>query len=59
MVFMSRGGNMLQLGFSLYPENYPLQTSLDYINLLAKYGAKRMFLSLLQIGTDDSGYFQK
>ncbi|MTB64846.1 DUF871 family protein [Streptococcus sp. zg-86] len=48
---------MLTLGFSLYPEKYDLKHSLDYIDLLARYGAKRLFMSLLQLsdGMDDYG----
>lgn len=42
---------MLALGFSLYPEKYSLEQSLDYIDLLAKYGAKRLFMSLLQLSS--------
>ncbi|WP_161978897.1 DUF871 domain-containing protein [Streptococcus sp. S784/96/1] len=48
----------MELGFSMYPEQYPLQTSFEYINMLADYGAKRLFLSLLQIDTDSSDCFQ-
>lgn len=40
---------MLAFGFSLYPEKYDLKQSLDYIDLLAQYGAKRLFMSLLQL----------
>lgn len=40
---------MLNFGFSMYPEKYPLETSIDYIDLMVSYGARRLFLSLLQI----------
>lgn len=52
---------MLALGFSLYPEKYDIKQSLAYIDLLAKYGAKRLFMSLLQLtdGMDDySSFYQ-
>ncbi len=43
---------MVQLGFSIYPENYSLEESKAYIDLLGRYGARRMFMSLLQLGGD-------
>lgn len=48
---------MVNLGFSLYPEQYGLQSSLDYIDLLLKYGANRLFLSLLQLEGDNQTNF--
>lgn len=41
---------MVQFGFSIYPENYSLEESKAYIDLLGCYGARRMFMSLLQLG---------
>ncbi|EHC03677.1 DUF871 domain-containing protein [Streptococcus suis] len=41
---------MVQFGFSIYPENYSLEESKAYIDLLGRYGARRMFMSLLQLG---------
>ncbi|MER0122349.1 MupG family TIM beta-alpha barrel fold protein [Streptococcus sp. ZJ100] len=49
---------MLALGFSLYPEKYDLKQSLVYIDLLAKYGAKRLFMSLLQLSDGMGDYGQ-
>ncbi|HEL2401967.1 TPA: DUF871 domain-containing protein [Streptococcus suis] len=43
---------MVQFGFSIYPENYSLEESKAYIDLLGRYGARRMFMSLLQLGGD-------
>lgn len=39
---------MPQLGFSLYPENHSIEEVYAYINLLHRYGAKKMFMSWLQ-----------
>lgn len=49
---------MVNLGFSLYPEKYSLQSSLDYIDLLSRYGANRLFLSLLQLEGDNQNNFE-
>lgn len=49
---------MLQFGFSLYPEYHELEVSLDYIDLLARYGASRLFISFLQVAGDFSDRFQ-
>lgn len=43
---------MVKLGFSLYPERHSLDKSLAYIDLLSRYGAQRLFLSLLQFGEE-------
>ncbi|WP_165436964.1 DUF871 domain-containing protein [Streptococcus ruminantium] len=48
---------MVQLGFSIYPEHYSLQDSQEYIHLLHRYGARRMFLSLLQLATSKPEVF--
>lgn len=45
---------MMKLGFSLYPEHHNLQECLDYIDLLARHGASRIFISFLQIEDDIS-----
>ncbi len=37
------------LGFSIYPEKHSLETMKAYIDLLHRYQAKRVFISLLQI----------
>ncbi|MBJ8325298.1 DUF871 domain-containing protein [Streptococcus pacificus] len=39
---------MPQLGFSLYPETHSIKEIYDYIDLLYRYGAKRLFMSWLQ-----------
>lgn len=49
---------MVHLGFSLYPEKHPLEKSLAYIDLLSRYGAKRIFLSLLQFGEESQEVVQ-
>lgn len=43
---------MVALGFSIYPEKHSLDKSLAYIEQLAQYGAKRMFISLLQFSEE-------
>ncbi|VGU12896.1 outer surface protein [Streptococcus pyogenes] len=40
---------MVDLGFSLYPERYDVTKSKTYIDLCHSYGAKRLFMSLLQL----------
>ncbi|MBF8969660.1 MupG family TIM beta-alpha barrel fold protein [Streptococcus sp. NLN76] len=40
---------MIGFGFSLYPENYSLEECQAYMELLKAYGAKRLFMSLLQL----------
>lgn len=50
---------MINLGFSIYPENHDISTSFDYIDLLTRYGAKRVFVSLLQLETGGKSLFQK
>ncbi|BAN93837.1 DUF871 domain-containing protein [Streptococcus dysgalactiae subsp. equisimilis] len=40
---------MVDLGFSLYPERYDVTKSKAYIDLCHSYGAKRLFMSLLQL----------
>lgn len=49
---------MVQFGFSIYPENYSLEESKAYIDLLGRYGARRMFMSLLQLGGDNQEALQ-
>ncbi|MGT2934936.1 DUF871 domain-containing protein [Streptococcus castoreus] len=44
---------MVDLGFSLYPERHAFAKSQHYIKLLHQYGAKRLFMSLLQVAPDD------
>lgn len=48
---------MTKLGFSLYPENHQLEVSKAYLRLLKQYGATRIFMSLLQINSDDTTSF--
>ncbi|MGT2772178.1 DUF871 domain-containing protein [Streptococcus marimammalium] len=50
---------MPQLGFSIYPEKYSLEEIYDYINLLHRYGAKRMFMSWLQNIDNQEKTFEK
>lgn len=50
---------MTQFGFSLYPENYSLEVSEAYIDLLASHGASRLFMSLLQLDKGDTTGFDK
>lgn len=38
---------MPQLGFSLYPEGCQFEEIKNYIDLLQRYGSKRVFISLL------------
>lgn len=49
----------MNLGFSLYPDQHPLATMTDYINRLTKYPFKRVFLSLLQLDTEDDAMMAK
>lgn len=48
---------MVTLGFSLYPEKHPLEDSKAYMRLLHHYGAKRLFMSLLQLSPTDQTVF--
>ncbi|WP_159567779.1 DUF871 domain-containing protein [Streptococcus halichoeri] len=49
---------MVKLGFALYPEGYDLQEIKDYIDLLAKQGSERVFMSLLQLLGADTTTFE-
>ncbi|HFI0695221.1 TPA: DUF871 domain-containing protein [Streptococcus suis] len=49
---------MVELGFSIYPENYSLEESQAYIKLLHQYGARRLFMSLLQLENGDRTVFE-
>ncbi|MBF0700046.1 DUF871 domain-containing protein [Streptococcus danieliae] len=46
---------MIGFGFSLYPENYGLDESRAYMELLKSYGASRLFMSLLQLEGASTG----
>lgn len=48
---------MTAFGFSLYPERHSLERSRAYIDLLASYGAGRLFMSLLQLDKADTTTF--
>lgn len=48
---------MLTFGFSIYPEKHELDKMTSYMDLLKKYGAKRIFMSLLQLEAGDSTTF--
>lgn len=48
---------MVDLGFSLYPERYDVTKSKTYIDLCHSYGAKRLFMSLLQLAPADHQMF--
>ncbi|WNZ95527.1 MupG family TIM beta-alpha barrel fold protein [Streptococcus iniae] len=48
---------MVTLGFSLYPEQHSLEDSKAYMRLLHKYGAKRLFMSFLQLSPTDQSVF--
>lgn len=48
---------MVDLGFSLYPERYDVTKSKAYIDLCHSYGAKRLFMSLLQLAPADHQMF--
>lgn len=50
---------MTELGFSLYPERHSLEQAQTYIDLLISYGATRVFMSLLQLESDDRRTFVK
>ncbi|WIK66304.1 DUF871 domain-containing protein [Globicatella sanguinis] len=50
---------MVNFGFSIYPENHSVQKTEQYMDLLKKYGASRIFMSLLQLETDDTSIFDK
>nr|WP_300002020.1 MupG family TIM beta-alpha barrel fold protein [Tissierella sp.] len=41
---------MKNLGISIYPDKSSIEEDLDYIDLAAKYGAKRIFTNLLGLG---------
>ncbi|WKF67439.1 DUF871 domain-containing protein [Streptococcus equi] len=49
---------MVTLGFSLYPERHGFTKSKAYIDLLHRYGAKRLFMSLLQLVPNDHETFK-
>lgn len=49
---------MVTLGFSLYPERHGFTKSKAYIDLLHCYGAKRLFMSLLQLVPNDHETFE-
>lgn len=48
---------MTNFGFSIYPERHGLEKCQSYIDLMERYGARRIFISLLQIGPDNSEVF--
>ncbi len=50
---------MVAFGFSIYPEHHDVSKVKEYMSLLKKYGAERIFMSLLQIETDDVETFKK
>ncbi len=41
---------MISLGISIYPDKSKLEDDLEYIDLAAKYGTKRIFTNLLGLG---------
>lgn len=48
---------MPQLGFSLYPEGCQFGEIKKYVDLLQRYGSKRVFISLLQLlGADEATF---
>lgn len=49
----------MNLGFSLYPDQHSLETMVDYINRLTQYPFQRVFLSLLQMDTNDDAMIKK
>lgn len=59
MVSPKEDNSLVSLGFSIYPEHHEVPTIKTYMALLKKYGAKRIFMSLLQIETDDVEMFDK
>lgn len=50
---------MTQFGFSIYPEQHELAKVKAYMDLLKRYGASRIFMSLLQLEAGDDGVFDK
>lgn len=50
---------MVQLGFSIYPEQHSIDKMMQYIDLLKRYDAQRVFISLIQIDSDDHATFDK
>ncbi|OFK55241.1 hypothetical protein HMPREF2811_07655 [Globicatella sp. HMSC072A10] len=50
---------MVNFGFSIYPENHTVKKTKQFMDLLKKYGATRIFMSLLQLETDDTSTFDK
>ena len=50
---------MVAFGFSIYPEHHNVSKVKEYMALLKRYGAERIFMSLLQIETDDVETFKK
>ncbi|WP_430884613.1 DUF871 domain-containing protein [Fusibacter sp. JL216-2] len=45
-----------RLGISVYPENAPVQESIDYIKLAHKYGFTRVFTCLISATEENSGF---
>lgn len=50
---------MTKFGFSIYPEKHELNKVKAYMDMLKRYGASRMFMSLLQLEAGDEGVFDK
>ncbi|MGT2832747.1 DUF871 domain-containing protein [Streptococcus halotolerans] len=50
---------MVTFGFSIYPEKHELNKIKSYMDLLKKYGAERIFMSLLQLEAGDTTTFDK
>lgn len=49
----------MRLGFSLYPDQQPLEAVTAYIERLCQYPFKRVFLSLLQLDVHDEAMMDK
>ncbi len=50
---------MTKLGFSLYPEHSSLENTKNYMQMMKRHGAKRLFMSLLQLDSEDTKHFDK
>lgn len=49
---------MAKFGFSIYPETHSFDEMASYIAFMANQGASRIFMSLLQLHSDDNNMFE-
>lgn len=50
---------VVNLGFSLYPDNHSYEDTANYIQMMTKYNMRRVFLSLLQLDVSNEATFNK